>query len=88
MQPVPKAFSLRVGKAKLAMMFGNQVLTRDTADDLVLLLPYGNKSTNHAVAKLHLVEQPDCICALSVESACKLSNLQFGDQSFIHSKHT
>lgn len=74
-QPVPKASSLLVGKAKLAMMFGIKVLTCDTAGYLVLLLPYGLKSTRHAVAKLHLVEQPDSICALSVESACKLNNL-------------
>ncbi len=38
-QLVPKASSLLVGRAKLAMMFGIRGLAGDTADYLVLLLP-------------------------------------------------
>ena len=68
MQPVPKTFSLLVGKAKLAMMFGTKVSTRVTADYLVLLLTSGHKLTSHAVAKMHLDKQPDSTCALSVQS--------------------
>lgn len=64
-QPVPKAFSLHVGKAKLAMMFGLKVLTCDTVEYLEILLPYEHKSTRHAVAKLHLVAQPDSMCIVS-----------------------
>ncbi len=64
-QPVPQASSMLVGKAKLAMMFGIKVATCNTADCLEVLLPYELKSTRHAVAKLHLVAQPDFMCIVS-----------------------